>query len=41
MSMSANPRRDAKEAVWRSYKFLLLLGKDNEMRKVDLGFVRL
>ncbi len=32
-------RRDMKEAVWRSYKFLLLLGKDNEMRKVDLGLV--
>ena len=32
-------RGDAKEAVWRSYKFLLLLGKDNEMRKVDLGLV--
>jgi hypothetical protein len=28
-----------KESVWRSYKFLLLLGKDNEMRKVDLGLV--
>ena len=32
-------KRDVKEAVWRSYKFLLLLGKDNEMRKVDLGLV--
>ncbi len=32
-------RRDMKEAVWRSYKFLLLLGKDNEMRAVDLGLV--
>jgi len=32
-------KRDTKEAVWRSYKFLLLLGKDNEMRKVDLGLV--
>lgn len=31
--------RDVKEAVWRSYKFLLLLGKDNQMRKVDLGLV--
>jgi hypothetical protein len=31
--------RDVKESVWRSYKFLLLLGKDNEMRKVDLGLV--
>jgi len=32
-------KHDVKEAVWRSYKFLLLLGKDNEMRKVDLGLV--
>lgn len=32
-------KRDMKEAIWRSYKFLLLLGKDNEMRKVDLGLV--
>lgn len=32
-------RRDVKEAVWRSYKFLLLLGKDNQMRKIDLGLV--
>ena len=32
-------KRDTKEAVWRSYKSLLLLGKDNEMRKVDLGLV--
>jgi len=31
--------RDVKEAVWRSYKFVLLLGKDNELRKVDLGLV--
>jgi|GEM_PF-3286672 len=31
--------RDVKESVWRSYKCLLLLGKDNEMRKVDLGLV--
>lgn len=32
-------RRDAKEVVWRTFKFLLLLGKDNELRKVDLGLV--
>lgn len=32
-------KRDLREAVWRSYKFLLLLGKDYEMRKVDLGLV--
>ncbi|RIK66096.1 MAG: AAA family ATPase [Planctomycetota bacterium] len=32
-------KRDLKEAVWRSYKFLLLLGKDNELKKTDLGLV--
>jgi len=32
-------RRDLKETVWRTYKFLLLLGKDNDMRKVDLGLI--
>ncbi len=32
-------RRDLKELVWRTYKFLLLLGKGNEMRKVDLGLI--
>jgi len=32
-------RRDAKEIVWRTYKNLLLLGKDNELRRVDLGLV--
>jgi hypothetical protein len=28
-----------RESVWRSYKYLLLLGKDNQMRTVDLGLV--
>lgn len=32
-------KRDVKEAVWRSYKVLLLLGKDNELRRVDLGLI--
>lgn len=32
-------KRDIREAVWRSYKFLYLLGKDNEMKKLDLGLV--
>jgi len=31
--------RDLREAVWRTYKNLLLLGKDNTMRLVDLGLV--
>lgn len=31
--------RDLQEAAWRSYKHLLLLGKDNRLRHVDLGLV--
>jgi hypothetical protein len=32
-------QRDLREAVWRTYKNLFLLGKDNTMRPVDLGLV--
>jgi hypothetical protein len=32
-------RRDLKESVWRSYKHVLLLAKDNSFRQVDLGLV--
>jgi hypothetical protein len=32
-------KRDVKESVWRTYKTLALLGKDNQIRVVDLGFV--
>lgn len=32
-------RRDLKEAVWRGYKYLLLLAKDNRLKVVDLGLV--
>lgn len=32
-------RRDLKEAIWRNYKTLIYLGKDNTMKKVDLGLV--
>jgi hypothetical protein len=32
-------RRDLKEAVWRNFKYVLLLGKDNTLREVDLGLV--
>jgi len=32
-------KRDLTETVWRSYKTLLLLGKDNELRTVDLGLI--
>ncbi|MGC9455725.1 MAG: ATP-binding protein [Phycisphaerae bacterium] len=31
--------RDLREAVWRTYKNVALLGKDNKVRKVDLGLV--
>lgn len=32
-------QRDLKECVWRSYKNIALLGKDNSIRVVDLGLV--
>jgi len=32
-------QRDLREAVWRTYKNILLLGKDNSIRTVDLGLV--
>ena len=32
-------QRDAKEIVWRTYKNLMLLGKDNNWKTVDLGLV--
>ncbi len=32
-------RRELKESVWRSYKNLALLGKDNKMRLVDMGLI--
>jgi hypothetical protein len=32
-------QRDLKESVWRTYKNLMLLGKDNHMRPIDLGLV--
>jgi Protein of unknown function (DUF499) len=31
--------RDLKECVWRSYKNIALLGKDNKIRTVDLGMI--
>ncbi len=31
--------RDLREAVWRAYKNLYLLGEDNELHRVDLGLV--
>jgi hypothetical protein len=32
-------RRDLKETIWRTYKNLMLLGKDNMVKRVDLGLV--
>jgi len=32
-------KRDLKESVWRTYKNITLLGKDNQLRAVDLGLV--
>jgi hypothetical protein len=32
-------RRDLKESIWRGYKHLLLLAKDNTLRQIDLGLV--
>lgn len=31
--------RDLKEAIWRAYKGVVLLGKDNKLKVVDLGLV--
>jgi hypothetical protein len=32
-------RRDMKESIWRTYKNLMLLGKDNAVKRVDMGLV--
>ncbi|WP_254175247.1 ATP-binding protein [Planktothrix pseudagardhii] len=32
-------QRDLTEAIWRSYKYLVLLGKDNQLRVTDLGLI--
>jgi len=32
-------RRDLKETIWRTYKNLMLLGKENTLRRVDLGLI--
>jgi hypothetical protein len=32
-------RRDLTESAWRSYKNILLLGKDNALQSIDLGLV--
>jgi len=38
-SSTKKARRDLKESVWRSHKNVLLLGKDNSIKDVDLGLV--
>jgi len=30
-------KSDLKEAIWRAYRYLYLLGKDNKLRQIDLG----
>src|SRR5262249_3499438 len=32
-------RRDLKETIWRTYKNLVLLGKHNPLKRVDLGLI--
>jgi hypothetical protein len=32
-------KRDLTESVWRAYKYLVLLGKNNELQTVDLGLI--
>jgi len=32
-------KRDAKEAIWRSYKNLAALGKDNQVKWIDFGLI--
>jgi hypothetical protein len=32
-------RRDVSEAIWRAYKNVLLLGKDNKLKRIDLGLI--
>jgi hypothetical protein len=32
-------QRDLREAVWRGYRYVLLLGKDSKLKRLDLGLV--
>src|SRR4029434_960443 len=32
-------RRDLKETIWRTYKNLMLLSKDNALKPVDMGLI--
>jgi hypothetical protein len=31
--------RDLKEAVWRTYKYVVLLGRENTLQEIDLGLI--
>jgi hypothetical protein len=33
----ARVEKDLKEAIWRSYRHIYLLGKDNKLKEIDLG----
>ncbi len=35
----AKARRDLRESVWRNYKYVMLLGNDNQIRTIDLGLI--
>ncbi len=35
----AKAQRDLKEAVWRSYKYIAMLGKDNTVQTKDMGLI--
>jgi RNase H-fold protein (predicted Holliday junction resolvase) len=35
----AKAQRDLKEAVWRSYKYIAILGKDNTVQTKDMGLI--
>lgn len=32
-------RADLREAIWRAYKYIYILGKDNKLKQVDMGLV--
>jgi hypothetical protein len=35
----AKAQRDLKESVWRSYKYIAMLGKDNRIQTTDMGLI--
>src|SRR5690606_34039464 len=32
-------KADLKETIWRSYKYIYILGKENKLKQVDMGLV--